>query len=94
MLSIKPMSDLRKYSDVINEVAPDSPVILTINGRGRCVVMDIYDYNKMEAKLKLLSAIEEGELSARENGWATPDELAKRVEEAKNTIKEKRVSYD
>ena len=35
MPNIKPISDLRNYSEVLREVSAGSPVFLTKNGRGR-----------------------------------------------------------
>ncbi|MBD5128964.1 MAG: type II toxin-antitoxin system prevent-host-death family antitoxin [Ruminococcaceae bacterium] len=49
---IRPVSDLRNYSDVLKDVSVGSPVFLTKNGRGAYVILDIEDYNEMHA-LKL-----------------------------------------
>ena len=35
MPNIKPISDLRNYSDVLRDVSVGAPVFLTKNGRGR-----------------------------------------------------------
>ena len=40
MPNIKPISDLRNYSDVLHDVAVGAPVFLTKNGRGRYVILD------------------------------------------------------
>lgn len=37
--------------------------------------MDIKDYEKMKATLKLMAQIEEGEKSAREEGWISMDDI-------------------
>ena len=34
MIAIKPVSDLRNYNEVLQDVADESPVFLTKNGRG------------------------------------------------------------
>ena len=47
MPNIKPISDLRNYSEVLRDVTIDSPVFLTKNGRGRYAIMDIQDYEQM-----------------------------------------------
>ena len=44
MPNIKPISDLRNYSEVLRDVTIDSPVFLTKNGRGRYAIMDIQFY--------------------------------------------------
>lgn len=38
-------------------------------------MIDIEEYEKMPAAMKLISALEEGERSARENGWMTLDDV-------------------
>ena len=49
MPNIKPISDLRNYSEVLRDVTIDSPVFLTKNGRGRYAIMDIQDYERVMA---------------------------------------------
>ncbi|MBF7081570.1 type II toxin-antitoxin system prevent-host-death family antitoxin [Desulfallas sp. Bu1-1] len=75
MPNIKPISDLRNYNEVLRSIEEGSPVFLTKNGRGRYVVMDMQEYEKMQAKLKLLTELAKGEKAGRENGWLTIDEL-------------------
>jgi len=41
MPNIKPVSDLRNYTEVLNDICSGSPVYLTKNGRGRYVIQDI-----------------------------------------------------
>ncbi len=53
MPNIKPISDLRSYTAVLDEVAQESPVSLTKNGRGRYVIQDISDYERNEAEKTL-----------------------------------------
>lgn len=71
MSNIRPVSDLRNYNDVLNECRETSPVYLTKKGRGKYVLMDIKEYEKMRATLKLMAQIEDGEKSAREEGWVS-----------------------
>lgn len=75
MPNIKPVSDLRNYNEVLRSIEDGSPVFLTKNGRGRYVVMDIQEYEKMQAKFKLLTELAKGEKAGRENGWLSIDEL-------------------
>ena len=42
MPNIKPISDLRNYSAVLQDVTVGSPVYLTRNGRGCYAIIDIY----------------------------------------------------
>ena len=46
MPNIKPISDLRNYSDVLRDVSVGAPVFLTKNGRGRYAIIDMQDYEK------------------------------------------------
>ncbi len=82
MPNIKPVSDLRNYTEVIRDIDFGSPVYLTKNGRGRYVIVDIQDYEKMEATVKLLAELSKGEQSGRENGWLSIDELKTSLEAA------------
>ena len=51
MPNIKPISDLRNYSEVLHDVAVGAPVFLTKNGRGRYAIVDIQDYEKTQARM-------------------------------------------
>ncbi len=75
MPTIKPISDLRNYNTVLKDISIDSPVFLTKNGRGKFVLMDIQEYEKITASLTLLSALSEGESSAKENGTLTIEQV-------------------
>jgi prevent-host-death family protein len=77
MPSIKPVSDLRNYNEVLRDVENGEPVFLTKNGRGRYVILDIDEFEKIKAELKLLSELEKGERSAREKGWINFSEVEK-----------------
>ena len=54
MPNIKPISDLRNYTEVLHDVAVGAPVFLTKNGRGRYAIVDMHDYEKTQATLKLI----------------------------------------
>ena len=47
MPNIKPVSDLRNYNEVLNDIAVGEPVFLTKNGRGRYAILDIKEYEKL-----------------------------------------------
>ena len=48
MPCILPVSDLRNYNEVLQNVSEDSPVFLTKNGRGCYVVFEIKAYIESE----------------------------------------------
>ena len=71
MLNIKPVSDLRNYSEVLKSISSDSPVYLTKNGRGRYVILEMEDYEKKEAVIKLMMELEKGRISGENEGWTS-----------------------
>ena len=85
MPNIKPVSDLRNYNEVLSDIAVGEPVFLTKNGRGRYAILDIKEYEKLRAELKLISELLAVE-KEREAGtkYFTLDE----VEDSLNSILE------
>lgn len=75
MPNIKPISDLRNYSAVINEVAYGNRVYLTRNGHGQCAIIDMDELDKQKALYQLMSKLHEAEISIREEGTISADEL-------------------
>lgn len=75
MLNIKPISDLRNYTEVLKEVKENSPVYLTRNGRGEYAIMKLNELDKLKATIRLLTKLEEGEKSAGEKGWLSADDV-------------------
>lgn len=77
MPNIKPVSDLRNYNEVLRDVEDGEPVFLTKNGRGRYVILDIEEFERIYAERKLMAELEKGERSAREKGWISFSEVEK-----------------
>ena len=75
MPNIKPVSDLRNYNEVLRDIAVGEPVFLTKNGRGRYAIVDIEEYEKTQATIKLMTALAEGEKSGEEKGWFSIDDV-------------------
>ena len=69
MPNIKPISDLRNYTEVLNDVAVGAPVFLTKNGRGKYAIVVMADYERTQAIIRLLNELEKGRRSGEENGW-------------------------
>ena len=81
MPNIKPVSDLRNYNDVLRSCQDGAPVFLTKNGRGRYVLMDIQDYEKQQAVIKLLSKLSEAEDAIKTGDeWKSLDDLRHALE--------------
>lgn len=77
MPNIKPVSDLRSYNEVLRDVAVGEPVFLTKNGRGRYAIVDMDEFEKTQATLKLLGELVKGEMSAKEKDYTDFSEVAK-----------------
>ena len=87
MPNIRPISDLRNYSAVMQDVTVGSPVYLTRNGRGCYAIIDIAEYEefqKEKAALRLMCELERGRKSGEENGWLSDIEVRKHFEERLN----------
>ena len=84
MPTIKPVSDLRNYGEVLRDVSVGVPVFLTKNGHGRYAVLDIEEYKEFEkitAWRKLKPELDKGRLSGEENGWVSADKVRAHFEE-------------
>ena len=83
MPNIKPISDLRNYSAVLQDVTVGSPVYLTRNGRGCYAIIDIAEYEEFQKEkvaLRLMCELERGRKSGEEHGWLSDIEVRKRFE--------------
>ena len=79
MPNIMPVSDLRNYNNVLRDIDVGQPVFLTKNGRGRYAILDMREYEKIQATIKLFSELAKGEKSGLEMGWLSADEVEKRL---------------
>lgn len=78
MATINPVSDLRNYNTVLENVSVGSPVYLTVNGRGKYTIRDIADdeeFEKTKAMLRLMCELNEGRRSGEEEGYVSSDEV-------------------
>ena len=79
---IKPVSDLRNYNEVLNNCGNGEPVFLTKNGHGRYVILDINDYEKQQATIKLLSKLSEADEAVKtDSEWLNLDDVKKNLGE-------------
>lgn len=63
MPNIKPVSDLRNYSDVLNDVT----------------ALDMQDFEKMQATLRVMNELAKGRKSGEEKGWLTLENVEKQL---------------
>ncbi|MBQ6075797.1 MAG: type II toxin-antitoxin system prevent-host-death family antitoxin [Lachnospiraceae bacterium] len=78
MPKIIPVSDLRNYGAVLEEVSYGQPVYLTRNGRGAYSLRDIQDeerFQKADAMIRLFCELNAGIRSAEEEGWISEEDL-------------------
>lgn len=81
MPNIKPISDLRSYSEVLNDCVNGEPVFLTKNGRGKYVIIELDEYEKQQATIKMLTKLAEAEQAVEKDGWKTMADLKSALEE-------------
>lgn len=80
MPNIKPVSDLRNYNEILKDVSMGQPVFLTKNGRGKFAIIDIEEYEKNKATIKLLSKLMEAEKHIKTGDeWLTTEEVKKEL---------------
>lgn len=77
MPNIRPVSDLRNYGEVLKEISVDAPVFLTKNGRGKYAIVDMEEYERTKATIKLMSQLAKGEASVKESGWIDGNNVKK-----------------
>ena len=81
MPNIKPVSDLRNNTEVLREVQQGSPVFLTKNGRGCYAILDMQEYERMQAQVKLINELNKGRRSGEEEGWLTAEQVRRHFRE-------------
>ena len=79
MPNIRPVSDLRNYTEVLRDISVGEPVFLTKNGRGRYVIIDMEEYEKTQATLKLMNELVKGERCGNKEGWMPIDDVEKEI---------------
>ncbi len=76
MPKIKPISDLRNYTEVLKEVDATSRVYLTRNGHGEYGILtmaEIDELDRYRATYKLFSQLQSAEKRANHEGWIDAD---------------------
>lgn len=84
MPNIKPISDLRNYTAVVNEVFYRNRVYLTRNGHGTCAIVDMQELDELDKQKslnQLLLKLQEAENSVITEGTISADELEKELGE-------------
>lgn len=82
MPNIKPISDLRNYTDVLKEVDLSNRVYLTRNGHGEYAILtmdEVDELDRIKAAYLLLSKLQNAEEKADKEGWVDADTLEKEL---------------
>lgn len=82
MPNIKPISDLRNYTDVLKEVDLSSRVYLTRNGHGEYGILtmaEIDELDRFKSAYELLSKLQKAEERADKEGWIDDYDLEKEL---------------
>ncbi|MBQ6293360.1 MAG: type II toxin-antitoxin system Phd/YefM family antitoxin [Lachnospiraceae bacterium] len=82
MPNIKPISELRNYTSVVNEVKYGSRVYLTKNGHGQIAMINMQELDELEKELALARfklEMLKGERSILEEGPVSSDDLKKEL---------------
>ncbi len=84
MPNIKPISDLRNYTEVLKQVDASRRVYLTRNGRGEYGILtmaEIDELDRYRAAYTLFSRLKKAGERADKEGWISADELEKELGE-------------
>ena len=87
MPTIRPISDLRNYGNLLDKVSEGSPVYLTRNGHGAYSIRDIRDeenFQKAEAMIRLLCELNAGIRSGEEEGWLSANDIKEHFRERRS----------
>ncbi|QPC45531.1 type II toxin-antitoxin system Phd/YefM family antitoxin [Mangrovibacillus cuniculi] len=75
MKNFKPITELRNYKEILEQVKDNAPVYLTREGKSEYAIVKVEDLEKLQSTITLLSEIEKGEQSARDKKWISADEV-------------------
>ncbi len=82
MPNIKPISDLRNYTDVLKEVDLSNRVYLTRNGHGEYAILtmdEVDELDRIKAAYLLLSKLQNAKEKADKEGWVDANALEKEL---------------
>ena len=82
MPNIRPISDLRNYTTVINEVTYGNRVYLTRNGHGEYGILtmkEIDELDRLKAAYTLFANLQRAEERAQKEGWIEAEDLEKEL---------------
>lgn len=82
MPNIKPISDLRNYTEVLKQVDASNRVYLTRNGHGEYGILtmaEIDELDRYRAAYTLVSKLRKAEERADKEGWISADDVEREL---------------
>ena len=83
MPNIKPISDLRNYTDILKQVDVSKRVYLTRNGHGEYGILTMDEIDELDrdrAAYQLISKMKKSEERANLEGWIPSEDVEKELE--------------
>ena len=83
MPNIKPIADLRNYTDILKQVDVSKRVYLTRNGHGEYGILtmdEIDELDRYRAAYQLISKLKKSEERANLEGWIPSEDVEKELE--------------
>ena len=83
MPNIKPISDVRNYTDILKQVDVSKRVYLTRNGHGEYGILtmdEIDELDRYRAAYQLISKLKKSEERANLEGWIPSEDVEKELE--------------
>ncbi len=77
MPNIRPVSDLRNYTDVLKEVRYGERIYLTKNGHGEFALIDMKELDELDKMVsfhKLMENLHNAEARAEREGWISEED--------------------
>ena len=78
MPNIQPISELKNYTSIINQVSYGNRIYLTKNGHGQCAIIDMKELDeldKQKALLTLMTKLNEAKESVEREETISADDL-------------------
>ena len=89
MPNIKPISELRNYSTLLESVSPGDPIFLTRNGHGAYALVDISDQEEFiqtRAALQFMCEMNKGIRAGEEEGWFSIEQVRAHMKERRHAV--------
>ena len=80
MPNIKPISEMKNYTSIFNELSYGNRIYFTKNGHGACALVDMKELDELDnlkAKLQLWTKLKEAKLSIKDEGNIPADDMEK-----------------